>query len=256
VIDVLDRLPGTHLSRGDVLRQQLRLATRDPLARAGDSATTGPARELLAGRRADLAASSMITADVDGDPRPEVLTLEGGELITRSGDGRRIIARRAAPGLTELRCAGRDAAGAWAVAAPSLRSPTWQILDLAGGAPPASLDGIVHGPRGHCLWSDLDGDQRNELYLVVDHGLARVTQDAPPGQVPSLAAPWRVHVERHRPCQQASQGPHHHHRRPHRVRARAAGLPGEPPGGGDPHALVQRRAARRAPRGPRHHPGR
>jgi serine/threonine protein kinase len=195
-IDVLDRLPGPHTPRGEALRQQLRVATRDPQARSGATAISGPARELLAGRRADLAASSMMTADVDGDERPEVLSIEGGELITRSGDARRIIARRAAPGLTELRCAGRDAAGAWAVAAPSLRSPTWHILDLAGGAPPASLDGLVQGPRGHCMWADLDGDRRNELYLVVDHGLARVTQVAPPGQALSLASPWQVQLVR------------------------------------------------------------
>src|SRR5690606_19483408 len=46
---------------------------------------------------------------------------------------------------------------------------------------------------------------------------------------------------------------HHHHRRPHRVRAPAPALPGHPARSRHPHQIIPRLPARRPPRGSRHH---
>ncbi len=175
-IDVHDRTAGPADPRELALRDQALLAARSQAAaRSPATATAAVAGSLLVGRHLDLTAAEVTTVDLDRDGAHELISLEAGALIVRSGDGVRELSRRAAAGADSLRCVGRDAAGAWAVVAPSPSAGRgWQLLDLAGSRAPVGLDALAATTRDHCYAIDVDGDLRDELYLVGDNSLVQL----------------------------------------------------------------------------------
>ena len=196
-MDVYDGQPGDRDVDGEAQRDRMLLATRAPEAsRSSSPPTAATARALLTGRPTTLDLGPFTTADVDGDGVQELLAIEAGAVVVRAADTLAERSRTPAAGLTDLRCAGRDRRGGWAVMAPLHWSTAgWQVVPL-DGSPPAAVEATATDLRARCYAIDLDGDGGDELYVVGYNRLLRVARD-PAGawtstEVPTGSQVWDV----------------------------------------------------------------
>ncbi len=175
-IEVLDELPGPPQADIEALRDRLRLAVRDGAAAAAPASATGRiAGALLVGHPAGSPMTAAASFDVDADGDLDLLAIEGGELVARTAETLTVLARRPVGTLDDIRCVGRDDHGAYAVVAARNTLTGHQLVPLDGG-PAIALDPSRSLRVGHCRAIDLDGQRGDELYLLTDGALVRMTR--------------------------------------------------------------------------------
>ncbi len=174
--EVYDSLAGPPDPTSDALRERMLVAVRDPTAAAHASpATAAIAGALLRGHALASAVRSAQVVDVDGDGAPELVAVEGDDLVVRRGDTLAEQSRRDSGGLDAVACAGRDAGGAFAVLHRATEQRGWMLVPL-DGAPPVPLDAFA-AVVVSCRWLDVDA-RHGELYLLANMSLVRVARDA------------------------------------------------------------------------------
>jgi serine/threonine protein kinase len=166
--------PAPVTREGAMLRDRLMLAKRAPEARDSLSPATAAAATLLTGRAVDLPIEGILAVDVERDGTEELVTIEDGTLVLRGRDTLDARGRWPIPGLAALRCVGSDAVGAYAAV---LDGTGWQLARLDGPGERVGFDLVRPGTPSRCLWVDLDGDDRVELYVIGARSLFRVDRD-------------------------------------------------------------------------------
>jgi|GEM_PF-2409062 len=175
-LEVLAEVAGPDDADVVALRDRWQLAVRAGGGAAG-SISARIADALLVGRSTGLALTDTTTVDVDGDGTLELLAIEGEALVVRTAATLAEVTRLPLDGARQLRCAGRDARGGYAVVSLRRQPIDFVLVPLDGG-PRRAIDPDGSLRMGRCRWIDLDGVGGAELYVMADASLVRMTRTA------------------------------------------------------------------------------
>jgi hypothetical protein len=155
------------------VRDRMHLAMRDAAARAAADATTQRiATAVLVGRPTAVPPVPTHVVDTDGDGVTELVAIEAGALVVRTLPDLQPRPPRPVDGAVEVRCAGRDDRGAYALTVGTTYGNAPRLVAVADGA-------VVWSDRDFrvrtCRWIDLGAPGGPELFLLSNRTLARVT---------------------------------------------------------------------------------